>query len=115
MPRCRKVAGLFACRDRGYPAGMSSNGTIQGMIDGGYLARAYCHNKACGHHADLDWLALRDRLGPDHGALHDDIAPKLRCSKCGGKAIGIIVSPDPKKTKGMSAEGNAYWAKKRGR
>ncbi len=94
---------------------MSSNGTIQGMIDGGYLARAYCHNKACGHHAELDWLALRDRLGPDHGSMRDDIVPKLKCSKCGGRKIGLIISPDPAKTAGMSHAGNAYQKAKGGR
>jgi hypothetical protein len=33
-------------------------------------------------------VKLRERLGPDHSTLHDDLAPKLKCSKCGGKKIG---------------------------
>lgn len=89
---------------------MSSNRTIQGMIDGGYKTRAYCHNPRCGHHAEIDWLALRVKLGPDHGALHDDIVPKMVCSKCGGKAIGLIVTPGTKEY-----GGNPYEKAKGGR
>lgn len=25
--------------------------------------------------------------------LHDSIAPRLRCSKCGGKKVGVTLSP----------------------
>jgi len=53
---------------------------------------------------------LRDKLGPDHGAMHDDLVPKLRCSKCGGKDLGLIVSP-PAKTNNL----NPYLAQKQGR
>lgn len=70
--------------------------TIQDRIDGGYNLTVYCHNPDCHHRAELDWLALRDKLGPDHGAMHDDIVPLLRCTKCNGergKQIGIRVAP----------------------
>ena len=33
--------------------------------------------------------------------MHDYIAPKLRCEKCGGKKVGLIYAPDSKKTSGM--------------
>lgn len=68
--------------------------TIQTFIDSGDTYRAYCQNTKCGHHQVLDMIALRDRLGPDHGAFRDDLAHKLKCSKCGGKQIGLIRSPD---------------------
>lgn len=71
---------------------MRTNSTIQGSIDLGMTITAWCHNSACAHHAKLDLLALRDKLGPDHGALHDDLVPLLRCSKCGGKKLGLIAS-----------------------
>lgn len=74
---------------------MRNKVTIQGMIDSGHRAHAYCHNPKCGHHAELDWRGLRDRLGPDHGALRGEIEPLLVCSKCGGKAIGLIMTPGP--------------------
>jgi hypothetical protein len=35
-------------------------------------------------------LALRDRLGSDHGALHNDLLPKLRGKACGGKNISLL-------------------------
>jgi len=89
---------------------MHDNSTIQGMIDGGYSTRAYCQNAKCGHYADLDWPALRDRLGPDHGSMHDDIVPLLVCSKCGGKDIGLIMTPGTKEY-----GGNPYGRAKGGR
>lgn len=70
-----------------------SSGTIQGLIDGEYLLTAYCHNPRCNHSAGLDLLALRDKLGPDHGSLHDDLAPLLVCSRCKGKKVGLILAP----------------------
>lgn len=48
--------------------------TIQTFIDSGDTYRAYCQNTKCGHHQVLDMIALRDRLGPDHGAFRDDLA-----------------------------------------
>ncbi len=70
--------------------------TIQTFIESGDKLRVYCHNSSCNHHAELDMLALRDRLGPDHGAMHDDLVPKLKCSKCGGKKVGLIHTPGSK-------------------
>lgn len=93
----------------------NSNSTIQGVIEHGFVTTAYCHNSRCRHHAELDWLALRDKLGPDHSSMHDDIVPKLKCSKCGGKALGLIMSPDPTKTVGMASYGSSHEKAKGGR
>jgi hypothetical protein len=46
--------------------------------------------------AVLDLPTLRDRLGPDHGALRADLVPKLRCAKCGSRQVGIIITPGTK-------------------
>lgn len=70
--------------------------TIQDVIDSGDTIRAYCHAHLCNHSAVLDMIALRDRFGPDHGAMHDDLVPKLRCLRCGGKKVGIISTPGTK-------------------
>ena len=73
---------------------MSSKNTIQQRIDNSDEVMVYCHNSAhCHHKARLDLVALRARLGPDHGAMHDDLVPKLRCTKCQSKKVGIIISP----------------------
>lgn len=68
---------------------MRSNATLAGMIDGGYSITVFCRH--CDHRAFLDLEALAERLGPDHGALADDLLPKLRCSSCGGKQLGMLV------------------------
>jgi hypothetical protein len=73
-----------------------SGRTIQNVIDSGDTITAYCHAYLCHHNGDLDMLALRDRLGPDHGAMHDDLVPKLRCTKCGSRKVGIIFTPGTK-------------------
>jgi hypothetical protein len=65
--------------------------TIQERIDEGERISVYCHNPRCHHGAKLDLLKLRDKLGPDHGAMHDDLVPRLRCSVCGSKNVGIII------------------------
>lgn len=67
-------------------------GTIQKAIDSGDTVMAWCHNPTCRHKAQLDWEVLKARLGPDHGTLHHDLVPKLKCSKCGGKEIGLTLS-----------------------
>ncbi len=76
--------------------------TIQSMIDEGYKLHAYCHNPRCQHNQKLDLEKLKERLGPDHGTMHDDLVPKMRCSKCGGKKVGLIVSPP------MTGYGNPF-------
>ncbi len=69
---------------------MSKGGTIQSFIDSGDSMEAWCHNPRCRHHATLDFEKLKAKLGPDHGAMHDDLIHVLRCSKCGGKEMGFI-------------------------
>lgn len=60
-----------------------SGESIQHFIDSGDTYTVHC--QACHHHAPVDMLKLRDRLGPDHGCLHDDIIRFFVCSKCGTK------------------------------
>lgn len=88
-------AGLTASAVCSFSVRMKGH-TIQQRIDLGDTIHVYCHNSHCHHNAALDLLALRDKLGPDHGAMRDDLVPKLRCSKCGGKDVGIIISPGTK-------------------
>ncbi|MEX0408905.1 hypothetical protein ABGN05_25015 [Aquibium sp. LZ166] len=67
--------------------------TVQELIDEGYTLHAGCKENTCLRTRPLDLIALRDRLGPEHGTLHHNLAPKLRCSTCGSKNVGLIVSP----------------------
>lgn len=87
-----------------------SSFTIADVIALGQTIYAYCYNPACRHITVLDMLALRDRLGPDHGALRADLVPKLRCTKCGGRQVGIISIPGTKEY-----GGNPYLKTKDGR
>lgn len=74
---------------------MISNGTLGDLIDQGFRATAFCNNRACRHSSPVDLLACSLRLGRDHPAigLPNPIAARLVCEKCGGKDIGIILSP----------------------
>lgn len=68
--------------------------TIQDLIDHGTGLSIHCSTYLCHNHAMLDLVALRERLGPDHGAMHDDLVPLFVCSKCGGKKLGLILHAD---------------------
>lgn len=68
--------------------------TIQTLIDDGMRLNAYCQRPGCGYNAWLDLEALKTRLGPDHPAMVDDLAPRLKCSRCGAKGIGLSYSPE---------------------
>ena len=74
---------------------------IRALIDHQYELRASCYG--CRHNQVLDLHALGERLGFDHSTMHDDLTPKLKCSKCGGsgrKRLGLTLSYDgPRKAK----------------
>ena len=67
--------------------------TLQSLIDGDMNVTAYCQSSPCHHSRRLDLVSLRDRFGPDWPAMHDDLAPKMKCAKCGGRHVGLIYSP----------------------
>lgn len=67
--------------------------TLGAILDGDYSLRACCYSLKCQHNATLDVEALARRLGRDHSSMHWDLIPNLRCSKCGGKNIGLRLSP----------------------
>src|SRR5690606_26477440 len=41
-------------------------------------------------------LTLRDRLGPDHGAVRADVVAKPRRTKRGGRQVGVLSPPGTK-------------------
>ncbi len=67
--------------------------TISRLIEANHRLAIYCYNKQCQHSVWLDLPALAGRLGPDHGIMHRDLAPRFKCSKCGGKRIGFRLHP----------------------
>lgn len=74
--------------------------TIQELIDHRHTAMIYCHNPRCHHRAELDLKALRDRLGPDHTLLYEDVRYKFVCGRCGGREWGMINSPPTMERRG---------------
>jgi hypothetical protein len=44
------------------------------------------------HSQMLDLVKLR--FGPDAPAMANDLIPKPKCAKCGGKKVGLIYTPD---------------------
>lgn len=72
------------------------------------MLTAHCHRSSCNHSQDLDLEAVKAKLGPDAPAMEDDLIPRMRCAKCGGKAVGLIYAPDPDQVSGM---GRSHYAK----
>lgn len=68
--------------------------TIQQCIEGDYAIRVICHGPQCTNDQSLDLKALAERLGPNHGAMHVDLADKFRCSKCGSKKVSFRITPN---------------------
>lgn len=66
---------------------------VQKLIDDRMEIAVYCQCSACGQHSTLDLELLKEKLGPDAPAMRDDLVPRLRCTKCRGKQVGIIYSP----------------------
>lgn len=79
--------------------------TIQALIDHPHTLRAWCDR--CGHHKVLDLQALGERLGFNHSTMHDDLTPKLRCDRCGGKKISLTLSHGAPKGRPNPFERNA--------
>lgn len=67
--------------------------TVQTLIDADMTVAAHCHRISCHHTQMLDLEKLKERFGPDMPAMHDDLVPRLRCAKCGGKEVGLTLSP----------------------
>lgn len=67
--------------------------TIQELIDNDMTLTAYCHDPKCHRNHKLDLAKLKAKLGPDAPAMAADLVPKMKCSKCGGRKVGLIYSP----------------------
>lgn len=76
---------------------MKTLDTLGALIDEHYRLHIYCEathaGLPCGHHVLADLDAIAARLGRDHSSMHDDLAPKLRCSKCGAKEVSLRLHP----------------------
>lgn len=74
---------------------MRSINTFRAWIEGGYAVTVHCSAPDCQHQGPLDLVAAAARLGDDFVTVGDPnpLVARLRCSKCGGKDLSLIVSP----------------------
>jgi hypothetical protein len=67
---------------------MSGKGwTFGSLVSEEMRVTAFCSR--CNHNQQLDIEVLAAKLGSDTPAMHDDLAPRLKCSKCGCRQIGL--------------------------
>jgi hypothetical protein len=66
--------------------------TLGALKDAGLHLHAYCNNPGCHWSAPLDLAAMIEKLGDDQSALPPDLAPRLVCSRCGGKNVAVVLS-----------------------
>ncbi|TIX68072.1 MAG: hypothetical protein E5V25_13890 [Mesorhizobium sp.] len=92
---------------------MAKGWTLQSLIDGKMRLTAFCHNPKCHHNETLDLDAIKAKLGPDAPAMSDDLIPKLKCARCGGKQVGLTYTPDYDEMKRVNV--NAYRKAREGR
>jgi hypothetical protein len=53
----------------------------------------FCHRRGCKHSSKMDLQMLAKELGRNHSAMHKDLAPRLKCSACGSKQLGLSATP----------------------
>lgn len=78
--------------------------TIAELIAERMTLTGYCHNPRCHHNQRLDLDQLQAKLGPDAPAMAADLAPKLKCARCGGQDVGLIYSPSTNADRTKPAE-----------
>ena len=65
--------------------------TLGHLINRGDTLYACCY--ACQRTVEMDLAALAARLGREHSAMHDGLTPRLKCSACGSRNVGLRISP----------------------
>ena len=73
--------------------------TLGAAIRHHYAISAHCG--ACRRMAALDLPSLAARLGEGHGILADVLAPRLRCSACGGRQVWLAIALDQAKARAV--------------
>jgi hypothetical protein len=84
--------------------------TIGAHIANDFTVSAHCHAQECRHWAELDLVALGEHLGMNFVTVGDPnpLVKLLRCQKCGGKDLGLILSPITGYTNGPVSHGPFY-------
>jgi hypothetical protein len=66
--------------------------TLGDFIDDRKTVRAHCRTNLCHHSSEVDLEALAARYGRDMDFFEVDLRPRMRCTACGAKGAGFIVS-----------------------
>lgn len=66
--------------------------TLGALREAGLHLHAYCNNPGCHWSAPLDLSAMIEKLGVEQSALPPALAPRLVCSRCGGKNVAVVLS-----------------------
>jgi hypothetical protein len=66
--------------------------TLLSLKAAGLKLFAFCNNPDCRWSAVLDTDDLIDRLGEGHSTLPTAMVPRLVCSQCGSKSVGVILT-----------------------
>ena len=74
---------------------MSDGWTVQLLIDCDIVVEARC---PCQNVQHINLAALKGRLDPDAPAMHSDLAPRMRCVRCGNTSITLNYSPKAPRT-----------------
>jgi hypothetical protein len=85
--------------------------TLRQLKDDGYEVTAHCGASVdCRHSAKLDLDLLIEKLGGDFVTVGDPnpLAARLRCEKCGGRSITLILSPPATPSPGAGYLSDAY-------
>ncbi|CAA0130295.1 Uncharacterised protein [Starkeya nomas] len=70
--------------------------TLGSLIDNGHGLGVHCLNPECRRYVELDLPALAAKLGRDHGSMHRDLAPIMKCTACGQKRVKFtLLAPTP--------------------
>lgn len=74
---------------------MATIDTLGALIDHGFRISIHCGNQFCRHYTRLDLHALAERFGRDFLVIGkpNPLTARMRCSKCGGKDLGLILQP----------------------
>lgn len=91
---------------------MATIDTLGALIEHGFRLSIHCDNQFCRHSAKLDLEALADRFGRDFVAIGNPnpLTARMRCSRCGGKDLGLILSPGTGYDQGPFNSGPDYGA-----
>ena len=66
--------------------------TIGDLIEHRHSLAVHCNAPGCHNYKKLDLQALGERIGFDHSYLKPDLAPRLKCSRCGSKNVSLSLS-----------------------